>query len=378
MVATAGAPVSEQAQRRMRSHFSLQEWLDTEASKFAWALTVLSAVSRGASFYSGSATALTHLLGITGMRLFDGISGVGIAFGAEMLASIAGRAWQRNTASARAVMGAPNLKRQEREAERKGYEQKARIDFVGMCIGIFSTTSSSFLFLLASNADHAPLTIINEVLVTVFLVSIMTYIGVFNTTPRTDPSEQAQGQALEVRSATTEASGRRIASGVFSPDDVYVVASQLPKSERDRFVSALIRPEVDDPMWGTREMCDWLGVAALPSEQDELAARRRLTRLLAKVAKEDVRIQKNAKGMYQVPRSLALVYLADLYIELHRASQRAMSDRAASAPRQPDWLNRLVEASDTSQDASQPTARPDSGQAESAVKIVPIVEVRTS
>src|SRR6185437_14091643 len=131
---------------------------------------------------------------------------------------------------------------------------------------------------------------------------------------------------------------------------------------KEQFVGALVRPDVDDPLWGTREMCDWLGLADLPSEQDEAAARRRVTRLLAKVAKDDARVTKNDHGAYQVPRSLALVYLADLYLELQRAKQRIgsgqVSDKAASPPRQPDWLTRLAIAPVTPQDGSQPAARP--------------------
>lgn len=351
MATMAGAPVSERAQRRMRPHFSLQEWLDTEASKYAWALTIISVVSRGASFYSGSAAALTRLLGVLGMRIFDGVSGIGIAFGSEMLTSIAGRSWQRNSAAARMALGDANLKRAERASECARYQHQARIDFIGMCIGIFGTTVSSFMFMFTGSADHSFATVANEVMVTIMLVAVMVYLGVFNTTPHADPAKIAQGQAMEIRSATTDAAGQRIASGVYSPDDVYAVAAQLPKSERDRFIAALVRPEPEDPMWGTREMADWLGLADLATEQDEAAARRRLIRLLAKVAKDDARIQKNEKGQYQVPRSLALTYLAEFYIELHRAARRQPADWLATLARRSEPFPPSESSATASQDA---------------------------
>lgn len=367
MVAAAGAPVSEQAQRRMRPHFSLQEWLDTEASKYAWAVTFASAAARASSFYSGGALSLPKLLGAFGMAIFDGVSGVGLAFGAEMLSSIAGRAWQRNSRLAREALMQPNMRRIEREALRLQYQDRAKLDFAGMCLGIFGTICAAFMFMFTANPDHSIAALLNEALVTLLLVGITTYLGVFNTTPRVDPAQTAAAQAMEIRGAVTDAAGRRIASGIYAPDDVYAVASQLPRGDKEQFVGALVRPDIDDPMWGTREMCDWLGLADLPSEQDEQAARRRVTRLLAKVAKEDARIQKNDKGQYQVPRSLALVYLADLYLEFQRAKARQGSDGAASHPRQPGWLTTLVGASDAPQDGSQAAARPDTGQGADAV-----------
>lgn len=364
MTVSVGAPVSDSAQRRMKPHFSLQDWLDTEASKFAWAVTFFSAVGRAASFYSGGALSLPHVLGPLGMAIFDIISGVGLAFGAEMLSSIAGRAWQRNTALAHEVMGRPNLKRQERESDKARYLAKAKIDLAGMVLGIVGTICAAFMFMFTATADHSLVNILNELLVTVLLVGIVTYLGVFNTTPHTDPSQTATDQAIEIRGAVADQSGRRIASGVYSPDDVYVVAAELPRGDKEKFIAALVRPEPDDPMWGTREMSDWLGLADLPSEQDEAAARRRLVRLLAKYAKEDARIQKNAKGQYQVPRSLALTYLADLYIELHRAARRLPggssglpSDAGASGARQLPLAVAPVLAATAPQDAPEAPAR---------------------
>jgi len=362
MVATAGAPVSEQAQRRMRPHFSLQEWLDTEASKYAWAVTFASAAARASSFYSGGALSLPRLLGPFGMAIFDGVSGVGLAFGAEMLSSIAGRAWQRNTRLSRDALMAPNMRRSEREALRLQYQDRAKLDFAGMCLGIIGTICAAFMFMFTANPDHSIAAILNELLVTVLLVGITTYLGVFNTTPRADPAQLAQAQAMEIRGAVTDAAGRRIASGVYAPDDVYTVASQLPRGDKEQFVGALVRPDVDDPLWGTREMCDWLGLADLPSEQDEAAARRRVTRLLQKAARDDARIHKNDKGQYQVPRSLALVYLADLYIEFQRAKVSHRRVTGESSPRHPGWLTTLVGASDAAQDGSHFAARSDAGR----------------
>src|SRR6185437_6160561 len=131
---------------------------------------------------------------------------------------------------------------------------------------------------------------------------------------------------------------------------------------KEQFVGALVRPDVDDPLWGTREMCDWLGLDDLPSEQDEAAARRRVTRLLQKAARDDARIHKNDKGQYQVPRSLALVYLADLYIEFQRAKVSHRRVTGESSPRHPGWLTTLVGASDAAQDGSHFAARSDAGR----------------
>lgn len=370
MTVSIGAPVTKPAQTG-RAHFSLQDWLDTEASKFAWAVTFLSAAARASSFYSGGALSLPHLLGPSGMAIFDAVSGLGIAFGAEMLSSIAGRAWRRNKRLAREALALPNMKRSERENRRAEYLELALVDRAGFFIGVGGTICAAFGFLLTANSDHSVATLLFEALVTLILVSVATYLGVFNTTPRTDPGQSAQAQAIEIRGAVTDAAGGRIATGIYSPDDVYTVASQLPRGDREQFIAALVRPDVDDPLWGTREMCDWLGVADLPSEQDEQAARRRLTRLLAKLAKEDVRIQKNDKGLYQVPRSLALVYLADLFTELQRAKVRQTSDKAPSGPRQSDWLSRLVGASVAPQDGSQPSARSDAGQGADAAVTQP-------
>lgn len=367
MVATVGAPVGEQAQRRTRPRFSLQEWLDTEASKYAWALLLVSIVGRGASFYSGGALSLPHLLGPRGMSIFDGITGVGIAFGCEMVSSIAGRAWQRNEQTANDAASLTNVKARERAAIEQRARSKARLDFRAMCLGILGSVFAAFMFLFTANGDHSIGTLLDEALVTSLLVGMMTYLGVFNTTPRSDPAQIATAQALDIRSAVTDQAGRRIASGIYSPDDVYSVAGQLPKGDKEKFIAALVRPEPDDPMWGTREMADWLGLADLPTEQDEAAARRRLVRLLAKVAKDDARIQKDAHGKYQVPRSLALTYLAELYIELRRGNRPVggpvSGDNGATGPRQSDWLARLVNASDAPQDGTGAPARSDAGQA---------------
>lgn len=362
MVATAGAPVGEQAQRRIQPHFSLQEWLDTEASKYAWALLLISIVGRGASFYSGGALSLPHLLGPRGMSIFDGITGVGIAFGCEMVSSIAGRAWQRNLQTAQDASGLSNVKARERVALEKRALAKATLDFRAMCLGIAGSVFAAFMFLFTANADHSIGTLLDEALVTTLLVGMMTYLGVFNTTPRSDPGQIATAQAMEIRGAVTDQAGRRIATGVYSPDDVYTVAGQLPKGDREKFVAALVRPEPDDPMWGTREMADWLGLAQLPSEQDEAAARRRLVRLLARVARDDARVQKDAHGKYQVPRSLALIHLADLYIELHRAGRPILSDVRLTGARQSGPLEAPDMAVTPPPDATLASVRPDAGQ----------------
>lgn len=319
----------------------VQGFIERRAEGPAFALAAFCMIARASSFYSGGAIALAHILGPRGLALFNGATGVGLAVGAELLGSIAGRQWQVNASEARDAGTRRGMTRHEREALAAHFASRARLSLVFMCVGLGASVAAGFSFLWgASGAGaHTFAGALGELVVTLLLVSIVAYLGIFKESRGDDPGELASVQAYAIRADIVREAGRRIASGKYAPQDVRIVARSLPRAERERFEAALTRESTDDPLWTVRDIAAWLGC-------DTPAGRRQITRKLARLMERGAGVLRDdASGQYRVPRSVAALHFAEDYVSINRAGERrtpsarglaraesiASQDRAANA-----------------------------------------------
>lgn len=330
-----------------RKHGGVQAWLETQAEGPAFGLAVLCMVARAAQFYSGGALALARILGPGGMTVFNILSGVGLAAGCELLASIAGRAWQSALTEAREVQGRRGLTRQERAALASHFQSKARLSLVFMCIGLAASVAAAFSFMWTETGQHSVTGILGELIVTVLLVSVVAYLGIFKESRGEDPADIASAQAYTIRAQVTDAAGRRIAAGTYSAQDVRIVARALPRAERERFESALTLDSALDPLWTARDIAVWLGC-------DTPAGRRQITRKLARLLDHGAGVLRDdTTGQYRVPRSIVFQHFADDFLTINNPKSERRTPRsviAETASGQGPVSRPLAQAADSDSD----------------------------
>lgn len=289
----------------------LQGFLETRAEGPTFTVVALCMIARAAQFYSGSALQLAQLLGRAGLQAFEILTGVGLAVGAELLFAIAGRNWQSHKREARDAMARRGVPRAEKIAQRDHYLDKSRVSFWFMLIGLGASLTAAFSFLFGANGDHTPGAILSDILVSLLLVAVVAYLAIFKETRGTDPGEAAQEQARAARTSAIAEAGKRIASGVYAPRDVRVVARQLPRAERDKFEAALLPDDVNDPQWTKRDILAWLG-------DDSTQTRRRIERKLSRLYENGAGVLRDdATKSYRIPRSIALRHFAEEFLAAH-------------------------------------------------------------
>lgn len=296
----------------MRNHGGLQQWIERRASGPAFALVALSMIARAAQLYSGGALALGRALGPRGLALFDMLTGLGLAVGAELLASIAGRARASALREMREAQGRRGIPKSERLALVAHYRAQARQDEVFCGMGLLASCAGAFGFLWGTTA-HNPATIAGDVLVCVLAVSIVFYLGALHEARGPRAEELAAARVVELRGRIVEEAGRRIAGGDYTPQDVRVLTSALTRQDRQRLEAALIPADEDDPPWSARDVAEWLGRA------DDASARRQITRKLMVAADRGQGVTRDPdSGAYRLPRSLALRLFASDFLSVMR------------------------------------------------------------
>lgn len=344
----------------MAKSSGVQAFLERKAEGPAFALAALCMISRAAQFYSGGAIALAHVLGPRGLAIFNAATGVGLAAGAELLGSIAGRQWQLNMSEARDASARRGLTRHERAALAGHFRAKAWLSFAFMCVGLGASVIAAFAFLWSASGSSAHTLggFIGEAVVTLLLVAVVSYLGIFKESRGEDPGEIASAQAYGIRAGIVDAAGRRIASGKYAPQDVHIVARSLPRAERERFEAALIRESADDPLWTVRELASWLGC-------DTPAGRRQITRKLSRLAEKGVGVLRDdVTGQYRVPRSVAAIHFSEDFRAINAGgerrtpSARGLADAASSASQagaaNAENMGASVDTSETGQGADRP------------------------
>lgn len=311
----------------------LQRWIEDKAEGPAYFTVALCMISRAAAFYSGTETILKQLLGEAGMRIYSIFTGVGLAAGSALLMAVSGRQWRFHLAEAAEAKARKGLSKTERAALVASFEDKARLHLLFMLVGMGAEFAAALSFLWTELADHSFFTVFGDVLISVLLVLISLYFGVFKEHRGETAEEIADEHALTIRSGVVEEAGRRIASGTYSPQDVRIVANSIrDRIARDRFMAALHPNTSGDPQWTTSDLMHWLG-----DETD--AMRRRLQRRLAKLQEKGHAIWRDENGAWTFPRSLALEHFAADFLEAHapgpiRDVASQVRTRRASQPRQ--------------------------------------------
>lgn len=301
---------------RSASH-GLQHWLESRAAGPAFLIAAVCVMARGATFWSGGAFTVAGLLGAGGLRWFNGVTGIGIAVGAELLTSVFGRQWLRAEAEKHEAAGRSGLRRTERDALCAAYAFQARISKGFMGVGIAASTAAAFMFLATSTGAGNGWAILGELVIAAVLVVIMTGFGVFyQDRPDSDAGELATGQARGIRSRIVEAAGGRIAHGTFTAQDVRIVARALPRTEREKFEAALLTDSPDDPIWTVGQLAAWLGC-------DDSAGRRRITRRLSKLLDQGVGVVKDERTGYRIPQSVIAMYFSGEYLSAHKGAPPA-------------------------------------------------------
>ena len=298
----------------------LQHFIEAKAAGPAFLIAATSTMLRGATFWSGGAFTVGGLLGPAGLRVFNGLTGFGIAVGAELLASIFGRQWLRYKSEIHEAEGRPGLRRAERAALVAEYTFRGRLSLAFMALGILASTAAGFMFLLSSTQTTTPAAAAGELLITIILVAILTAIGVFFETKADDAGEIATEQARALRSKITEAAGTRVARGDGTPQDIRLLAKALPRREQERFMAAMLPETPDDPLWSVADLADWLGM-------DTPSGRRQLHRRLVRLTERGASVTRDAKGAYRLPRSVAVSEFAGDFVQLNRpgAAKRSLS-----------------------------------------------------
>lgn len=303
-----------------RSSHGLQHLLESKAAFPAFLIAAVCVMARGATFWSGGAFTVAGLLGPAGLRWFNGVTGVGIAVGAELLTSVFGRQWLRAEADKSDAAGRRGMRKSERDALCGYYAFHAFISKAFMIVGIVASTAAAFMFLLTSTGvrDWA---ILGELVIALVLVVIMTGFGVFyQDRPDADASDVQTGQARTLRAGAVAAAGERIQRGDYTPQDVRLVAGALPRAERDAFEAALITDSPDDPIWTTTQLAEWLGC-------DDAAGRRRLVRTLGRLKANGAGILKDERTGWKIPRSVVAMHFAGEYLKGHAARPLAVAGR---------------------------------------------------
>lgn len=321
----------------------VQGFLEEKAEVPAFALVALCMMARALQFYSGGAIVLAAALGARGVAVFNGFTGFGLAVGTELLMSIAGRQWQANAAEARDVAARRGLNKHERAAMAAHFQSKARWAFAFMIVGLCASITAAFSFLWTANgANHSPTAAISEIAISLLLVSVVFYLGVIKESRGDDPSEIATSRAFQLRAQVVEAAGARIASGTYTDQDVRIVKSALPRSERARFEQALVRDDASDAVWTASQIVAWLGC-------DDVAGRRRVQRKLARLAEQNAGVIKDEDTrQFRVPRSVVLRHFAEEFI----ASRTPVTRARQSGP-----LNPVAAPSDNDSDTTATRAR---------------------
>lgn len=301
----------------------VQGFLEHRAEGPAFALAVLCMVARASQFYSGGALLLARVLGPAGMQVFNIGSGIGLAVGCELLGSIAGRAWQLNKAEALEVQGRKGLSRAERHSLAEHFAGRARLSFVFMAIGLGASVAAAFAFMWTETGSRLSWGTLGNIVVTVLLVAVVAYLGIFKESRGEDASEIASAQAVSLRAGIVDAAGKRIAAGTHTSQDVRLVARALPRAERERFEAALLPESANDPHWNVREIAAWLGC-------DTGAGRRQIVRKLAKLAEHGAAILRDDTGAYRVPRSVVIASFADDFLAINGRERERSTPRASS------------------------------------------------
>ncbi len=335
----------------------VQGFLEEKAEGPTFAMVAICMMLRAVSFYSGNAHLLINLLGARGLAIFDDASGFGLTVGTELLMSIAGRQWQSNKREAREASARRGLNRQERAALVAHYQSKARLSLIFMLIGLGASISAAFSFLWTATGINSLGGAVSEILVSLLLVSVVFYLGVVKESKGVDASELASEQAHNIRGNVVDAAGRRIATGQYGPQDVRIVGQQLERTERDKFMAALLPETPDDPMWTAADIARWLGT-------EGATARKQIARKLRKLADGGQGVITDpATGKYRVPRSVVVMHFASDYVEVNqrRATRRNPSSAVdATVIRQTGAANPDNKQSDS--DTDKTAARPGHGQ----------------
>lgn len=304
----------------------VQGFLEHRAEGPAFALAVLCMVARASQFYSGGALLLARVLGPAGMAVFNIGSGIGLAVGCELLGSIAGRAWQLNKMEALEVRGRKGLARAERQALAEHFASRARLSFLFMCIGLGASVCAAFAFMWTESGSHSLSGILGELVVTLLLVSVIAYLGIFKESSQSESaSEIASAQAVSLRASIVDAAGKRIATGKHTPQDVRLVARALPRAERERFEAALLPETANDPHWTVRDIASWLGC-------DTPAGRRQIVRKLSRLAEHGTGVLRDDTGAYRVPRSVVIATFAEDFLAINGRGSARNTPTLAGTP----------------------------------------------
>ena len=236
----------------------LQAWLESGAKGPAFAIVAVCMIMRAASAYSGGAVNLPHLLGAGGMAVFDMLTGVGLAVGAELLASIAGRAARRHQEEAMEAASTPGLKKWERDVRAQRERRRFYLNGAFSLGGLAASIYGAMWFLWNATPRHDLGTIIGEVATTAILVAIVYYLGVVAEDIPDDPREVATARATNMQLRLLESAGERIAQGKHSRQDVTLFAENLPRTQRARFRAIMAQEGPDDPAWGSAHIVEWL------------------------------------------------------------------------------------------------------------------------
>ena len=329
---------------RQRKPFDLQAWLEERAQGPVYASAVLSMVMRAALFYSGQGATFERMVGVAGMSAINTVTAVGLAGGGELMGSIAGRSWKRNRVEAREAKLRRDLKPQERDAMAEHFASAARIDFFFMLIGVVASYIAAFSYMWIANQDHSFGAVLGELVLTTLLIAIVTYLGVFKENKRTNASEARAARADALSDQIVDNAGQRIATNHATPQDVRLFARALPtKADRDRFLAAFASETPDDPHWTTTDIAIWLNCT------ENTAAKRQITRKLARLADAGAPVMRDDRNAYRVPRSAVFLHFADDFLAMSQASASGgrRTPTARSIGRQSGPMNAQYQASDS-------------------------------
>lgn len=272
----------------------IQEWLDKRGIMPVFITTILALMLRSAQTWSFGGFSIARLPQPIPTILVMA-TGVAVALAAELLASIAGRAWLTGWQEVVAIMTNRAIPKGQRGQEAALQRFKNKINFAFLLFGEAISIYGGVNFALTVSSDNALL----DVIITVAIVGIVFYLGVVYTPHQKSHREYALDMSRGIKAEIVKTNADKIKSGDYDNRIVQSVMASLPAHEQGELRALLQSDRADEEMWDSATIATWIG------REDE-AGRKYIARLLAKAfTNGDTTIQRgggNGRG-YRAPVS---------------------------------------------------------------------------
>lgn len=295
---------------------TLQQWLESGVEKPVFFVLLAAIVTRAASLYSGGAFSITRILGRY-LWVYNLATGLAVALAAELLASVAGRAWRRHQRLAFDALERTDLSKKERQQRAQRETEEMKLSRFFMIAGLATSALGSFFFLFTTGTDHSATGIATDLMITMIVLVATFYFGVLKEDEQTDHREIARATARAQKLKIIQAASLLGDDGTLSATQIAMLNAELPKSERIAVAGPASVQMVD-----TATIAGWLG------DPKDSALRRDITRQLIKASEAPEYagrgIARTSKT-WQVPLDIALLLFHERILA-RRGEQQQSSD----------------------------------------------------